>query len=178
VKFVQLTEADGLRRTINVRADTVTLVIGNPGGRTYVHRVDGLGHEVEGSAAEILALLAEPAPSPSVEADAGIISRRVYHGTDEHRALRAARFSDPCRLSGFFPFDGATWRYAHTSSDSKGAYDQIERSRDEQPAPSVEVTEAAVEAAREAWNSIPSDNSDSDWRAAIEAALREMGLRR
>lgn len=52
------------------------------------------------------------------------------------------------------------------------------RHEEPEPAPSVEVTDAAVEAAREAWNNMPSDESDSDWRAAIEAALREMGLRR
>ena len=71
-RFVKLTEADGLRREVHIRADTISLVTtyavnGAPTGNAYVHRVDGLGHHVEESPAEILALLAEPAPSPSVE---------------------------------------------------------------------------------------------------------------
>lgn len=59
-----------------------------------------------------------------------MVERRVYSGTTEHESYMTAR-----RKAGFgntfFEFDGAWWRYEHTSSDSKGSFDLLVRSSDE-----------------------------------------------
>ena len=58
-----------------------------------------------------------------------MITRKVYVGTPEAGALIVARGANP--VDTFFAFDGATWRYEFTSSDSRGRFDQIIRSPDE-----------------------------------------------
>lgn len=58
----------------------------------------------------------------------GMVLRRVYKGTLEYEDYRSRRFVKSGET--FFQFDGAWWRYEHSSSDSSGAYDLIVRSQD------------------------------------------------
>lgn len=65
----------------------------------------------------------------------GMVERRIYKGTLDYDVYRAQRFGRVGET--FFQFDGAWWRYEHSSSDSKGAYDLIVRSQDEGAAVTV-----------------------------------------
>lgn len=161
-RFVRLTEADALRRVIHVRADAISLVTtyavnGKPTGRAYVHRVDGLGHEVEESVDDVLALLAAPGPW-QLPADAGICADDLDECTvtlalSSEAEVRAARAALPLR------------NRVRVMPDTR-----------HRPAPSVEVTEAVLDAAWAAYDERASNGGDA-MTAAIEAADRARGLR-
>jgi len=164
-RFVRLTEADGLRRVIHVRADAISLattyaVNGKPTGRAYVHRVDGLGHEVEESVDDVLALLAAPAPW-QLPADAGICADDLDECTvtlalSSEAEVRAARAALPLR------------NRVRVMPDTR-----------HRPAPSVEVTEAGDGVAA-ALGRLWAEGFDVPRPVvvdAIEAADRARGLR-